>query len=175
MKKLSGPENLKRGLSLLSDKLLAKLSKKDYRDLYMDQTVRSWLARQVRVLREDRGWSQQDLAEATGLKQSAVSRLEDPDYGRYTLSTLLKLRSAFDVGLEVKFVEYGAAIAHSRDVSRSALKVCSYHAEQMRPQVTLSSIAIADVHIEYEARTRVRMGAHEKISAFWDYRPKEVV
>jgi Predicted transcriptional regulators len=141
----------------------------------MDEMVRSWLARQIRVLREDRGWSQQDLAAATGLKQSAVSRLEDPDYGRYALSTLLKLRSAFDVGLEVKFVEYGAAVARSRDVSRSALKVCTYHAEQLRPQIPAAGTAVAEVHIEYVVTPKLRPLDTEKLQQFWDYRPKEVV
>lgn len=171
----SEPVAVKSGLSLLSERLLAKLSQKNYRDNYMDETVRTWLARQIRTLREERGWSQHDLADIAGLKQSAVSRLEDPDYGRFSLSTLLKLRAAFDVGLEVKFVEYGAAVARSRDVSRNSLRVCSYHAEQMHPQVAGAEMSNAQIQIEYSVQPKMRHQIYGCEPGLWDYRPKETI
>lgn len=118
-------------LSKLSDKLKQKLTNKEYRDIYMDEQIRSWIARQIRVLREQRGWSQKELAERAGKPQSVISRLEDPDYGKVSLQTLLEMRSAFDVGLCVRFVDFGSAISASRELSTGAIEVPSFDLSQL--------------------------------------------
>lgn len=68
-----------------------------FRHAYMADQVRLFIALQVRALREQqgRGWSQRELGEKMGKAQSAVARLEDPDYGRLTLQSLLELAAAF--------------------------------------------------------------------------------
>lgn len=63
----------------------------------------SKLATQIRLLRERRGWRQQDLANRLGKRQEQISLLENPDYGRYSLRTLLQIAEAFDVALIVHF------------------------------------------------------------------------
>jgi len=40
------------------------------------------------------------------MPQNAISRLESPDYGKATLTTLKRIASAFDVGLVVRFVPF---------------------------------------------------------------------
>jgi transcriptional regulator with XRE-family HTH domain len=50
--------------------------------------------------------TQKDMATATGKAQTWISKLEDPNYGRYTLTTLLELAHFHDVGLEVDFVPF---------------------------------------------------------------------
>jgi transcriptional regulator with XRE-family HTH domain len=47
--------------------------------------------------------TQTDLGKAIGMAQTWVSKLEDPDYGKMTVSTLLRLAEAFDTDLEIKF------------------------------------------------------------------------
>lgn len=42
----------------------------------------------------------------TGIKQQAISRLENPSYGKATLTTLKRIAAAFDVGLLVEFVPF---------------------------------------------------------------------
>lgn len=53
-----------------------------------------------------RGWSQGDLAKLLGTTQTAVSRLEDPSYGRYSLKTLMDLAKVFDAGMQMRFVSF---------------------------------------------------------------------
>ncbi len=62
----------------------------------------------VRELRERRGWSQSQLAQASGMTQSAVARFEAGGTVP-TLPVLERLASALDVGLSVKFEARGAA------------------------------------------------------------------
>ena len=68
------------------------------------------LAFQIRILRDQAGWSQEELARRVGMNQNAISRLENPTYGKATLTTLKRIASAFDVALVVRFVSFGQLI-----------------------------------------------------------------
>ncbi|MEV0398089.1 helix-turn-helix domain-containing protein [Polymorphospora rubra] len=66
------------------------------------------LGRAVRELREHRGWSQSQLAQASGMTQSAVARFEAGGTVP-TLPVLERLAAALDVSLNVSFEPRGAA------------------------------------------------------------------
>ncbi len=83
------------------------------------------LAAQIRVLREQRDWSQQELAEFAGMAQARVSLLESADYSGRTLTTLRKLAAAFDVGLCVSFVPYFREIQRLETGTPVSLRVPS--------------------------------------------------
>lgn len=114
-----------------SEKLVSKLSAPDYRHAYMVQGVKNWIARQVRTLREQRGWSQEDLGRATKKPQSAISRVEDPDYGKLTLQTLFDLAKAYDLPLLVQFVEWSDWLTRMDDASTEALQKESFSANAL--------------------------------------------
>ena len=59
------------------------------------------LGRQVRQLREDRGWTQKQLAEAAGTTQSAVARFEAGGTTP-TIPVLERLAAAVDADLIVQ-------------------------------------------------------------------------
>jgi transcriptional regulator with XRE-family HTH domain len=61
-------------------------------------------------MREARGWSQGDLAALVNMPQTAISRLESPNYGKATITTLKRMARVYDVGLEVKFVPFSALV-----------------------------------------------------------------
>jgi transcriptional regulator with XRE-family HTH domain len=84
--------------------ILRMINSKSARDAYVRAEVSTFLAHQVRALRNQRGWSQKELAEKIKTKQSFISRIEDPSYGKISLKTLFDLSQAFDVGLQVKFI-----------------------------------------------------------------------
>jgi transcriptional regulator with XRE-family HTH domain len=86
------------------------LRSKEYRDSLVTESLRSRLALQIRAMRGARNWKQKQLGERIGTKQEAISRLENPDYGKFTLETLAKLASAFDVALLVSFVPFSTLI-----------------------------------------------------------------
>ena len=66
------------------------------------------LGRAVRELREQHGWSQTQLAQASGMTQSAVARFEAGGTVP-TLAVLERLARALDVTLDVKFAPRTAA------------------------------------------------------------------
>jgi transcriptional regulator with XRE-family HTH domain len=118
---------------------IKKLKRKVFRDAYVRAHVNQGLARQIRVLRQQRGWSQAELAKKLNTKQSAVSRLEDPAYGRYTLSMLADLASVFDVSVQVRFASFSKFLAETEDVSPTALEVESFEHEMPRLEAVLST------------------------------------
>lgn len=108
------------------DRLFKRLQEKDFRDAYCASFVRTGLAHQIRILREQHGWDQKAFAKHTGRPQSVVSRLENPDYGKYSLQTLLQLASDFDVALTVRFVRHSDFIRANERLSPSDLSVQSF-------------------------------------------------
>jgi len=94
-----------------------KLRNKDYRDSFVASQISNTIAAQIFSLREARGWKQAEVAARAGMKQSRISDLEDPNYENYQTRTLVKLASAFDVGLVVKFVPFSELAKWSANLS----------------------------------------------------------
>ena len=57
------------------------------------------IGRRIREAREDRGWTQQDLAERTGIRRPNVARLERGS-GLPNLATLLKVATGLEIALD---------------------------------------------------------------------------
>ena len=110
-------------------RLLAELKKKKYREAYAAEHVKTMVPIQNRILREQRGWSQGQLAERMKTTQSVISRLEDSNYGKLSLSSLLKLASAYDVALLVKFVPFSRLLREFEDASPQALSAKEFMEE----------------------------------------------
>lgn len=87
----------------------------------MSGRVRTSIALQIRHLRENSDISQSDLAGRIGTHQSAISRLENTDYGRASVQTLLDIAVALDVALVVRFVSYDEFLGQHGDVSPASL------------------------------------------------------
>jgi transcriptional regulator with XRE-family HTH domain len=79
----------------------------EYRSVYVDEHLNTFLPFQIRTIREQRGWTQGQLGQYCGGKaQGWISKLEDPNYGKFTLATLKTIARAFDCMLEVRFKSY---------------------------------------------------------------------
>lgn len=79
----------------------------EYRSVYVDEHLNTFLPFQIRTIREQRGWTQGQLGQYCGGKaQGWISKLEDPNYGKFTLATLKTVARAFDCMLEVRFKSY---------------------------------------------------------------------
>lgn len=116
-------------IARLTNRLLENLNRKPYRDAYVGEHVRTGISYQIRAMRDLRGWSQKKLAEVLKKPQSVVSRLEDPDYGKPSVQTLLEIASAFDVALIIQFVDFPEFMKRTRDTSPGALAAESFEAQ----------------------------------------------
>lgn len=85
---------------------------REYREAYASSKMDTVLAMQIRVLREQRGWTQAELAMRMGTRQSRVSTMENCNYGGLTLRTLKRLAAVFDVPLEVSFGKWDSVMQY---------------------------------------------------------------
>jgi transcriptional regulator with XRE-family HTH domain len=121
-------------MSLISEKFADELTEKRMRDAYLTAQTRTKIVAQIRALRTQRVWSQGEFARHLGKPQSNISqRLENREYGGFTLNTLLELASAFDVGLVVEFVQYADFLRRTENLTNAALAVESFSRASLDP------------------------------------------
>ena len=112
---------------------LSDFADKDYRDGFLDAVTRSGIAYQIKALRKKFGFSQAEMAEATGKTQSVISRLEGG--GRASVQTLLDIASALNVALLVRFVSYPEFLDRANKMSDKALQPDTIHESLAAPAV----------------------------------------
>jgi transcriptional regulator with XRE-family HTH domain len=140
--------------TLVRQDLAAKFEDKDYRDAFVAEQIFSRLPLKIRCMREDQELTQKQLGTLAGMAQTWVSKLEDPNYGKLTISTLLKLASAFDVGLQVDFVPFSRILDDSLRLSTESFVVTRFEVDAGLSEnqgvtgtrnVTVSNAAMATV------------------------------
>jgi transcriptional regulator with XRE-family HTH domain len=110
-------------MTLVRQNLAAKFNDKAYRNAFVAEQIFSRLPLKIRCLREEQGMTQRKLGDVAGMAQTWVSKLEDPNYGKLTISTLLKLASALDVGLQIDFVPYSKILGDAVRLTGAAFSV----------------------------------------------------
>jgi transcriptional regulator with XRE-family HTH domain len=104
--------------------LAKQLNNKEFRDGYLDSHVKMFIAEQIKCLRGHK--SQKEFAKELGTTQSVVSRLENPEYGKVTIQTLLEIASKLDIALLVRFSGYPEFLEITSDFSEKTFKPKSF-------------------------------------------------
>lgn len=109
----------------MKNKLYEEFKDKEYAHVYMDSYLIDRISTQIYQLRIQRGWTQQQLSELSGIAQERISLLESGDFSSITMKTLKKLASAFDVAISIKFESFAEMIEDFIDLSETTLRVDS--------------------------------------------------
>jgi transcriptional regulator with XRE-family HTH domain len=103
----------------------------------VESNLEKGIAFQIRATRDRQGMTQAELAETAGMGQNNVSRLESPEYGKHTMSSLKRIADALDVALVVRFVPWSQYIdwlsgtpRFDRGLTADALAVPSFEDEE---------------------------------------------
>jgi DNA-binding XRE family transcriptional regulator len=80
-----------------------------FRRAYYDELGRLRLAHRIVELREKCGFTQSQLAAKVGTTQAGISRLENPNYRNYSLTTLEKVATALGARLKVELEDTSRA------------------------------------------------------------------
>ena len=123
------PDRIESSTDLIKrQQILRSLENREYRREFAAD-VGTGLAFQVRLLREARGWTQEQLAHQMGKRQETICQWENPNYGRYTLKTLNELAAAFDVALLVRFAPFSELVDWSINLTPERLAPVSFDDE----------------------------------------------
>lgn len=99
-----------------------RLMDRGYRHAYAESFTDSWLAAQIKVIREQRGLTQTQLAEMVGTKQAGISRLENVNHTGWQVTTLTKIAAALDVRLKISFETFDGLQRDARNFSLKGLR-----------------------------------------------------
>jgi transcriptional regulator with XRE-family HTH domain len=128
--KLLSPTPVESTSTTQARQLLESWRDREYRSAFVRERVRSSIALQIRALREQRNhMTQKQLGVAIGKAQTWISVLEDPDYGKMSVATLLSLAQAFDTDLEIKFRPFSRALHELTNQDHEYFSVRSFEQE----------------------------------------------
>jgi len=105
---------------------IARLKDKAYRDAFVASQISVGLPFQLRSLREKRNMKQSELAQKTGMLQPRISAMESPGGAKFTLETLRRVASAFDVALVVRFAPFSELVRWSDEFEPDMFSVPSF-------------------------------------------------
>lgn len=105
------------------EELWREFEDRAYRIAYADSQLDSNIATQLKIVRDQRGHSQSDLAAIAEMHQSRISVMEDVNYSSWSISTLKRLAAALDCALQVRLVPYEAVIDNATSMTASRLLV----------------------------------------------------
>lgn len=101
-------------------------SSKAYRESFVASVLKRALPAQLRRLRKQRGWTQEELASKANLTQGAISRAEDPDYGNLSINNLLRIGGGLDVAFVGRFVPFSELARWFSELSEQNMEVDSF-------------------------------------------------
>lgn len=119
------------------ERLLEELRDAEYRRGFIEGHAKDTIAFQLRMLRKAEKWEQRDVAEKLGNPklQPMISRYENPDYGRYSITTLLELASVFNVALVVRFAPFSELLEWDWSSDAATLCPSSYEKDERLAEI----------------------------------------
>lgn len=87
---------------------------------------------QIRALRLRQGISQKQLAEKAGMLPPRVSMMEVPGAANFTLGTLARIAAAFNAGVVVQFVSYGAMVEWENGYSQDTFDLVAPRTKEQK-------------------------------------------
>lgn len=123
-------------MSELRENLRSEFLDREYREAYADTFVDTFVAMQIRAIREQRGMTQKELAEKIGTAQTGVSRLENANYSGRSISALKNVARQFDCWLRVSFESYGSLVEEAEGFGEEALRRPSFEEDTAFSQET---------------------------------------
>ncbi len=111
---------------MISKKIADKLQDQEYRTAFVASQINIGIPFQIKALMKARGWTQEQLAERTGMLQPRISAMLKPGKVRPNIETLRRYAEAFDCGLLVRFAPYSELARWSEEFDPEHFTVPSF-------------------------------------------------
>jgi transcriptional regulator with XRE-family HTH domain len=128
-------------INTTAKRLWKMMQSKVRRDAYVAAHISNTVASQILMLREAKGWTQTQLAEKSGMRQSRISTLEDPNYENFEAATLRRLASAFDVALTIRFIPFSELTGWTATLSSDKLTPPDFAHDSLTTETTVQASA----------------------------------
>lgn len=113
-----------------SDRLWRRLvGSKKYRGQFVSAQARRAFAFQLRAIMKKRGMTQAELAEKSGLTQGVISRAVDPNYGKLTITVIVKIANGLDMAYQGLLVPFSEAVNWFSNMSEESVQVPTFEEE----------------------------------------------
>ncbi len=129
-------------------KMISKLIKgRDTRESYIRSKLSVLLPAQIRSLRLRRGMKQAELGAEAEMKQGRISVLERIGEVSFSIDTLIKLASAFRVGLIVKFAPMSEMLAWENSFLPDEFDVVPVEKDEtfIRPEIKQTELSVTNI------------------------------
>ena len=110
----------------LLKRLFRRFQDREYRRSYAESFVDSYLATQIKVLREQRNLTQKQLGDLADVKQSQICRWENINNSGWQIRSLKNLAKAMDLVLVVRFASFSEILPDIDAFGREALQRPSF-------------------------------------------------
>ena len=150
-----------------ADRIRREFENPEYRHAYAESRLNTALAAQIVFLREQRGWTQEQLGLRAGMPQSAISRIESVDYAKWNVTTLRKLARAFDITVNISFESFGEFLRRLPKTRRANLEKPSFSEDlEMRAPASVAPEWTALRFTVQEGRTPLKPSVHRVLSTY---------
>jgi transcriptional regulator with XRE-family HTH domain len=123
---------------MISKTIADKLKDKKYRTAFVASQINVGIPFQIKALMKARRWTQEQLAERTGMLQPRISAMLKPGKVRPNIETLRRYAEAFDCGLLVRFAPHSEIARWSEEFDPEHFTVPSFSEDRgfidKRPQ-----------------------------------------
>jgi transcriptional regulator with XRE-family HTH domain len=150
--------------------LRKELCDAEYSEGYSESFLNTYIATQIKVIREQRKMTQTDLAGLIGTTQAGVSRYENVNYSSWNVKTLTKLARAFGVWLKVSFEPFGDLPKEVIQFSRQSLERVKREDD---PGLSAMSIHMTPMYYE-EGPNVIAIDSRKKPPAYGDIGQRNV-
>ena len=133
------------------ENLKEQFSDEDYRYGYAESFLNSYVAAQIKILREQRELTQAQLAERIGTKQAGISRLENVNYTAWKVDTLTRLARALGVRLRISFEEFGSLPDDIDHFGRASLQKAAFEDDPVFGNIEREAEPVALTETEKKA------------------------
>lgn len=117
----------------------------EFAHAYFDEQLNIFIATQLKVLREQREFTQAELAGFAHMAQERISVMENVNYSSWTISTLRRLAKALGVRLRVSFESFGSGLQEAISFTKENLKRPSLNDEleaRFKPKPLSENVAM---------------------------------
>jgi transcriptional regulator with XRE-family HTH domain len=136
-------------LSIVKLGIARKLQDRTYRRRFFKSQAQDDVAQQLRSLRERRKWRQADLAKQCKMKQSAISRVEQATYSRWSFPTLLRIADALDARVRVIIQPAEDALLEYERIERETASIATQYEAAIKHQ-TIQQFANSDANRNFQ-------------------------